>query len=318
MEAATLAGCSLLLTIVNIVCIVIMALFILRIKEVVPLHQPNRDIANFFHHDVKIARDYNKTIHEDHSQTNNLATLTVQQSQLAQSIVNRWKAFKSINSQDNEQHGIKPHSLPVDNDLELNDHINTNNILSIDTELQRKLFRLKTFAKEYDLDIFDKTDYGLLSFDSQAKVRLLVNDLIDIYQDIPAVFVDLFRLQPCHVQPSHTRVNTSFYEEIIELLPPKWYELFVREQQQRQIQSWRSSVNRTYSLRVPQFNTTRESIPESNESFENEREKTALNLQRRSSVPGINFHSSKMNQENKTEVPIQGTRFRIAKIFTTS
>jgi hypothetical protein len=40
-EAAILAACSLLLTIVNIICIIIMALFILRIKEVVPLHQSN-------------------------------------------------------------------------------------------------------------------------------------------------------------------------------------------------------------------------------------------------------------------------------------
>ena len=47
-EAAILGSCSLLLTIVNIICIIIMALFILRIKEVVPLHQPNKDIAKFF------------------------------------------------------------------------------------------------------------------------------------------------------------------------------------------------------------------------------------------------------------------------------
>ena len=212
-----------------------MALFILRIKEVVPLHQPNKDIANFFHHDVKVARDYNRTIHEGDLETNNLPTLTNQRSNLAQSIINRWKTFKSVTSQDNQQL----------QDIGQLSSINSNE------ESRRKLLRLKTFAKDYDLDVFDKNDYDLLNAESREKVRLLINDLIDMCQEIPSVFINLFQLQPCPTQTSTDKEHMSFYEEIIELLPPKWYQLFVREQQRRQITSLSSSVNRTYSLRVP-------------------------------------------------------------------
>ncbi|CAF5170932.1 unnamed protein product, partial [Rotaria magnacalcarata] len=109
-----------------------MALFILRIKEVVPLHQPNKDISNFFHHDVRVARDYNKTIHEGNLETNNLVTLTIQQSQVAQSMVHRWKAFKSMSSYDNQQHQTNQQLSSIDDDLELADTRNTssnNNIV---------------------------------------------------------------------------------------------------------------------------------------------------------------------------------------------
>ncbi|CAM4759147.1 unnamed protein product [Rotaria magnacalcarata] len=317
LEAASLAGCSLLLTIVNIICIIIMALFILRIKEVVPLHQPNKDISNFFHHDVRVARDYNKTIHEGNLETNNLVTLTIQQSQVAQSMVHRWKAFKSMSSYDNQQHQTNQQLSSIDDDLELADTRNTssnNNIVNIDVESQRKLFRLKTFAREYDLDIFDKNDYELLSGESREKVRLLVNDIIDIYQDIPTVFVDLFRLQPCNIQTSSDREHLLFYEEIIELLPPKWYQLFVHEQEQRHIVSRKSSSNRPYSLGVPQMIALTKPISESNESCENDSQKLNVDFQRRSSVLESNSRSPKTNQE--TEIPVEGTRFRIAKPFT--
>ncbi|CAF0763726.1 unnamed protein product [Rotaria sordida] len=301
-EAAALAGCSLLLTIINIICIIIMALFILRIKEVVPLHQPNKDIANFFHHDVKVARDYNKINYEDNLETDNLSTLTIQQSQLAQSIMNRWKKFKSITSHNNQQHQEIQQSSSIENDLELNNtknnnnNNNNNNILNIDTESCRKLFRLRTFAKEYDLDIFDKNDYDLLNSNSREKVRLLINDLIDIYQDIPTVFIDLFRLQPCNVQTSTDKEHMSFYQEIIELLPPKWYQLFVREQERRRMISWLSPLNRTNSLRVPQLTAFRKSISEFNKSSKNERQKMRVQFQRRTSLPETSFRLSEINE----------------------
>ncbi|CAF3470145.1 unnamed protein product [Rotaria sp. Silwood1] len=314
-EAAALAGCSLLLTIVNIICIIIMALFILRIKEVVPLHQPNKDIAKFFHHDVKVARDYNKTINEDDLEKDNLSTLTVQQSHLAKSIINRWKKVKSITSHNNQQNQEIQQSSSINNDLELNNTRN-NNVLNIDTESRRKLFRLKTFAKEYDLDVLNKNDYDLLNSNSREKIRLLINDLIDIYQDIPTVCADLFHLQPCNIQTSTAKEHMSFYQEILELLPPKWYQLFIREQERRRMISWSSPLNRTYSLRVPQFATFRKLSSESNVSSETERQKMGVDYRRRSSVPEISLRASEIHQD--TEIPVEGKRSSITKLVTTT
>lgn len=212
-EAAILGSCSLLLTIVNILCIIIMGLFILRIKEVVPLHQTNKDIANFFHYDVKVARDYNKTVHENDTES----TSMFHRNRLAQSLVKRWKT--------------------TNNDIELANDENHNNTLNIDTESHRKLLCLKTFATEYNLDVFDKHDYNLLTVDSQEKVDALVNDLLDVCQEQDStVLAELSHLQPSgSSQTSTDREKHSFYQEIIGFLPPKWYELFLRIQKQRQM-----------------------------------------------------------------------------------
>ena len=51
----------------NIVCIISMALIILWIEEVAALHQQNEEIPEFFPHDMKIARDYNKIMHATES-----------------------------------------------------------------------------------------------------------------------------------------------------------------------------------------------------------------------------------------------------------
>ncbi len=296
-EAAILACCSLLLTIVNIICIIIMALIILRIKEVVPLHQPNNDITNFFHHGVKVARDYNKTIHENGYETNDLTTLTLNGNNLAQSIVNRLKTLKSPISYDNQQNQEIGQSSSIDNNIELND-----------TESRRKLLHLKTFAKEYDLDIFNKNDYDLLNSESREKVRLLVSDLVDMCQEIPPVFIGLFHLQPCNTHTTTGKEYMSFYEEIIALLPPKWYQLFIREQQKRQIRSL-SSFNRTYSLRVPRYSNENDHDKSLNkQNIKNIRE----NFRRRGSVPETNVHAMNINQE--TKIPVDGTRFRLSRL----
>lgn len=55
-------GCmSFCLTLVNVCCIYIMGIFILWIKEVAPIIP--KDQKQFWNHDIKIARDYNKTMH---------------------------------------------------------------------------------------------------------------------------------------------------------------------------------------------------------------------------------------------------------------
>ena len=67
MEAFILAIASFLLTLINIICIVLCALIVLRIKEVAPsgasAEQRQSDADRFFHDDMRRFRDYQKTIH---------------------------------------------------------------------------------------------------------------------------------------------------------------------------------------------------------------------------------------------------------------
>ncbi|XP_055933379.1 uncharacterized protein LOC129963216 isoform X2 [Argiope bruennichi] len=63
-ECAVLGIISFLLTILNIICIIIAALIILKIKEVAP-NTTEPAVSRFWKHDVKVARDYNKTLGEN-------------------------------------------------------------------------------------------------------------------------------------------------------------------------------------------------------------------------------------------------------------
>jgi hypothetical protein len=296
-----------------------MALFIFRIKEVAPLHQPNKDIANFFHHDVKVARDYNKTIHEGDFDVKNLATSTLHRNNIAQSIVNRWKTFTSLASNDNQQQQSElPSPSSINTDLESTE--NKNIVLPEDMESRRKLFRVKTFAKEYDLDIFNKDDCNLTSRGSRDKVCLLISDLIDMCQEVPEIFVDLYRLQPSGTQSaSADKENMSFYQEIIELLPPKWHQLFVYEKKRRHITSWPLTSNRSYSMRSPPLETYNSLVAEPknhnlHDSLKKQNKKDKARFTRQASVPESTCPSTTVHQE--TETPVQGTRFRIAKPST--
>lgn len=255
-----------------------MALIILRIKEVVPLHQANKNISNFFHHDVKVVRDYNKTIHENDLESGNLSASTLHRSRLAQSIVKRWKTIKGLPSQTNQQIE-RPTVMHDDSGLA---HDENDNTLTIDAESRRKLLCLKQFAAEYNLDVFDKRDYHLLTPESREKVSALANDLLDVCEEQDSTVLDEIR----HLQPnrSHTSINRekrSFYEEITELLPPKWCQLFLREQKRRQIMSWPSTISQSELMAYKKHN-----------SFS----------QRRSTVPAIRFHSSTFDQDNEISI----------------
>ncbi|CAF3950320.1 unnamed protein product [Rotaria sp. Silwood2] len=164
------------------------SLFGVAVSEVVLLHQSNKNITKFFHYDVKIARDYNKIIHENDSNETNFTTTNLRRNDLSKSIINQWKSFKL--------------SLSVNVDLESNN--NNDNLLSNDMKSQRKLFRFKLFTKEYDLDIFNRDDYHLTNSNSREKVCLLVNDLVDICQEMSSIFVDLYCLQSLGTQLSST------------------------------------------------------------------------------------------------------------------
>jgi hypothetical protein len=316
-ETAILACCSLLLTMINIICIIIMALIILRIKEVVPLYQSNKDIANFFHHDVRVARDYNKTLHEGDFHPIDFPTSTRHENNLTQTIINRWKTFKSSPS---NRHHDQPQQSSSSMILNFESANHKTNLAPNDMESRRKLFRLQTFAKEYDLDLLNKDDYDLINCDSREKVHFLVSDLIDMCQEIPSVFVDLYRLQPLGTQSSSTgKEHLSFYQEIIELLPPKWYQLFLYERQRRLITAWPLPFHRSYSMRSRPLETCAPSTSEPfdrnlHESLRRQNKKHRPRLNRQNSVPESNISSTRTRQE--TELPVKGTRFRIAKPAT--
>ena len=233
-EAAILAAASLLLTFVNIICIIIMALLILRIKEVVPLHQPNQEINDFFHHDVKVARDYNKTIQQESDvETSHFGGMSIRRKRLTQSIISHWKrnALPNVVSQ-NET------------------------IVQLDFDSKRKLIRLHSFAKEYELDPFEKRQYDLIDRQCEEKVRLLVNDLIDVSEEMPNVSLDLSRLQPAIICATNDDESRIFYRELIEALPPKWFQLYKEEEEKRRITTKRK-VQRQSSAPEHQIEGTR-------------------------------------------------------------
>ncbi|CAF1241468.1 unnamed protein product [Adineta ricciae] len=298
LEAAILAGCSLLLTLVNIVCIVVMALIILRIKEVVPLHQTNQDIADFFHYDVPVARDYNKTIHEGDFNHSN---------RLARTIVDRWRSLKSSTSP--HHHAESTLTSP---DLESPDHVK--NLDPNDAESRRILFSLQKFAKEYDLDVFNMNDYELLTSSSRDKLQRLINDLIDMCQEIPPVFIGLNNLQSFGAGTSSTdKEHLSFYQEIIEHLPPKWHQMYVYERQRRLVKVWPLLFDQSYSKHSRAVETYARSLSGGlhRESLKEQNPKVSSRFTRLHSEPESNNSSQKHPQN--IEKPVAGTRFRISK-----
>ncbi|XP_055546990.1 uncharacterized protein LOC129731198 [Wyeomyia smithii] len=60
-ELFTLGCMSMCLTLLNVVCIYLMGVIFLKIKEVAPIVP--QDQKQFWKHDIKIARDYNRTLH---------------------------------------------------------------------------------------------------------------------------------------------------------------------------------------------------------------------------------------------------------------
>lgn len=61
-ELLALGSISLCVTLTNVLCIFVMGYIFLKVKEVVPASEDQRQ---FWKHDIKIARDYNKTLHAD-------------------------------------------------------------------------------------------------------------------------------------------------------------------------------------------------------------------------------------------------------------
>ncbi|KAG8234463.1 hypothetical protein J437_LFUL011862, partial [Ladona fulva] len=60
-DYATLGAVSLCLTIINIICIFIAGVLVLKVKEVAP-QTNNEELRQFWQHDIRVARDYNRTL----------------------------------------------------------------------------------------------------------------------------------------------------------------------------------------------------------------------------------------------------------------
>lgn len=58
-ELAIYGAISMLLTIINVICIWVMGIILLKVKEVAPVVSKSQ--RQFWKHDIKVARDYNKT-----------------------------------------------------------------------------------------------------------------------------------------------------------------------------------------------------------------------------------------------------------------
>lgn len=285
-EAAILGSCSLLLTVVNILCIIVMALIILRIKEVIPLHQESKEIAQFFHHDVKVARGYNKTITDkDNIHNKKYGSSGIGTIVLSKSIAKHWKGL-----------------IPSSKDQNLS--VNTQQYDIFYSTNLTDLNHLQTYAKDFHLDVFRTEDRELTTAESQEKVLCLVNSILDIYEEDPAAFIDLSRFQPYGAQTSARKEQTSFYEHLIELLPPKWYGVFHRERRRRnnmgppnKRRSISFTVPSVHSLTRSRLNQSLNALYNKNESESNSSKKftnRSRNQDKRDTVSEIdleNFHS---------------------------
>ena len=206
-ESVVLGMCSLLLTVVNIICIIIMALIILRIKEVIPLHHTNESIEKFFHHDVKIARNYNRTVQNNHHNS---------VSNVEKPIVNHQKHFTAPRNTENRLSTLTTHSSPMLNNTQL-----------------MNLSKLQTYAKDFNLNVLDEKDRELLTPESVEKVTYLAKNLLDMYEEDPSTSIDLSRCLSNGGQISTQTECCTFYEHLITLLPPKWHKIFERGRRQR-------------------------------------------------------------------------------------
>ncbi|XP_074035150.1 uncharacterized protein isoform X1 [Leptinotarsa decemlineata] len=61
-ELIALGAVSICITFTNIICIYAAGIIVFKIKEVAPIHPKDNARKRFWKHDIKIARDYNKTI----------------------------------------------------------------------------------------------------------------------------------------------------------------------------------------------------------------------------------------------------------------
>ncbi|UJR21832.1 hypothetical protein I4U23_024906 [Adineta vaga] len=211
-ETGLLGVCSFILTITNIICIIVVSMIILRIKEVVPIVRDD-EIAQFWHDDVRIVRGQNKTM--QHRDVNGL--------------VDMWKAMA----------GTNPSSLPtgtneeeVKSDNETNQHHqllkhrNKSHVI-----LARKLKNLQEFANAYNLNLSNTDDTLLKTENARQNVQRMANDILASIDETNQVNLGNFVTQISGYSRGslvRSRMQT-FYQELLDVMPPKWKEIFEQE-----------------------------------------------------------------------------------------
>ncbi|CAF4750234.1 unnamed protein product [Rotaria sp. Silwood1] len=213
-EVGLLGIFSFILTITNIICIIVVAMVILRIKEVVPIVRDD-EIAQFWHDDVRTVRDHNKTMR--HSDVNNL--------------VNIWKTIKDTDLsplpiEDNNEESkyniqtIKQH-LPLK-------HRNVSQII-----LARKLRNLQEFANAYNLNLSNSDDTLLRTDKARENVQRMANDILASIDETNRINLGSIVAQMGrnnHRLLTRSRIQT-FYQELLDVMPSKWKEIFQQCQQ---------------------------------------------------------------------------------------
>ncbi|CAF1202257.1 unnamed protein product [Rotaria sordida] len=214
-EAGLLGIFSFILTITNIICIIVVAMGILRIKEVVPIVRDD-EIAQFWHNGVRTVRGHNKTMHRN--DINNL--------------VNMWKSIKStdlepLNIEDNNEESKI--NIEIDKQQLSLKHRNISQII-----LARKLQNLEEFANAYHLNLSNTDDRLLRTDTARENVQQMANDILASIEETNRINLGSFVAQ---MGGSNDRLLTrfrmqTFYQELVDVMPLKWKEIFEQCQQQ--------------------------------------------------------------------------------------
>jgi hypothetical protein len=211
-EAAILGSCSFLLTIVNILCMIVTALVVLRIKQVIPSYRLNKNMSNLFDRDVRRVHDHSRTMDKTRHRATHPLTCDVRRDRVSKTIESQWTR-QSLTTSDK-----------IKSDLERTMET-SGNAANIDMEFDRARSRLSMFVKRYELDLFNEHDRNLIDGKRHEKVSRLVRDLLDLSQDVPNKNV---------TQTSTNDDDRLFSRQMIDMLPQKWYRMLLLVEQQRQ------------------------------------------------------------------------------------
>ncbi|CAF0719459.1 unnamed protein product [Adineta ricciae] len=212
-ETGLLGICSFVLTMTNIICIIVVSMVILRIKEVVPIVRDD-EIAQFWHDDVRIVRGQNKT----------------RQRRDVTGLVNIWK----------EMTGTNPSALPIgDNQQEVEVDSKTTEHHKLfrhrnksQITLARKLRNLEEFADAYNLNLSISDDTSLKNERARKNVQRMANDILTTIDETNQVNLGSFVTQFGR-SATRSRMQT-FYQELLDVMPSQWKEIFEQQQQLQQ------------------------------------------------------------------------------------
>lgn len=165
-------------------------------------------LAEFWHDDVRLVRGQNKVINRN--DIHNLVSI--------------WKTMASSS----------PSALPIG---DTNEEINSNTEKQISLKqrnksqiiLARKLRNLQEFANAYNLNLSNPDDTLLKTASSRENVQRMAKDLLASIDETNQMNLDSFVTQFPGRLLTRSRLQT-FYQELIDVMPPKWKEIFQEQQ----------------------------------------------------------------------------------------